>query len=546
MIALAATVESLMTAVPQLEADALSEEALAEIVERGVFRPAQDEALGHWFARFLSLRDALRAVINEADAAIDVPLWRIRDTQRWRSFVVGYAAACLLVRQDRFLLQRFATHTAIQRKLNEAFPEYRIERKHFSAIFSGCTDPLTALQLFEAMRVARRRRRHIAALIDDPQVGRIVRRLPQLECHLDPSKRSFVRHLLRFLRHRWRRRGASARQQTAFAVLEGFGRTASRINPGKVKRVTAAVRDEVAALLRPGDVIVSRHRYALTNYPLPGVWPHVSLYIGTAQQRDELGVDLDPVLAARWCGDRCTLEALRDGVRFRPLAETLNVDAFAILHPRVSVAGIAQALARAAVHEGKGYNFDFDFFTSDRLVCTEVVYRAYDGVEGMEFPLVERAGRQTLSAEDLLDIALDRGAFTPVALFGWPAGAADMITGEHPCATNLNRPSYWLLRAAAQRRTTLIVAAALFLRSLAREPAPESPLIRPPIQLNSFWAAPTRLTLTARPARAFLEVVVYACYLFGSLVAGFRCTFRTGKLRRGWALPDADLCRRTR
>lgn len=429
MIALGATVRSLMDAVPQLEADALGADQLGAIVARGVFRPAEDEAIGHWFARFLSQRDALWAVINEADAAIDVPLWRIRDKAQWRPFVIGYAAACLLVRQDRFLLQRFATHSAIQRKLNEAFPEYRIERKQFSAIFSGYTDPLTALQLFEAMRVARRRRKHLAQLLDDPQVGPIVRELPELEAHLDPSKRRFFRHLAMFLSHRWRRRGASARQQTVFAVLEGFGRTASRINPGKVKRVTPSVRDEAARLLRPGDVIVSRHRYALTNYLLPGVWPHVSLYIGTAEQRDALGVELTPELAVRWCGDRCTLEALRDGVRFRPLRETLNVDAFAILRPGISARGVAQALARAAVHEGKGYNFDFDFFTSDRLVCTEVVYRAYDGVEGVEIPLVQRAGRQTLSAEDLLDLALDHGVFEPVAVFGCPPRAQSLVTG---------------------------------------------------------------------------------------------------------------------
>jgi len=61
---------------------------------------------------------------------------------------------------------------------------------------------------------------------------------------------------------------------------------------------------------------------------------------------------------------------------------------------------------------------DFDFFSSDRIVCTEVVYRAYDGLEDIRFQLNERAGRKTLSAEDLLDFALDTEAFTPVAIFG--------------------------------------------------------------------------------------------------------------------------------
>lgn len=448
--ALHSTVASLIDAVPQLAASAMPAQTLATIVERGVFRPAEDEQLGHWFARFLTQREALWAVINDADAALDVPLWRIQEREQWRVFLVGYAAACLLVQQDRFLLQRFATHKLIQRKLNEAFPEYRIERKQFSAIFSGYTDLVTALQLLEAMRMVHKRRKHIALLGDDEQVGFIVRRLEELESHLDASKRNFLRHLLRFIVHRWRRRGASATQQTVFSVLEGFGRTASRINPGTTKQVTDAIREAAAQLLQPGDVLVSRHRYALTNYLLPGVWPHVSLYIGTPQQRDALGVELTPECAARWCGNRCTLEALRDGVRFRPLSETLNVDAFAILRPRISPAGIATALARVVQHEGKGYNFDFDFFTSDKLVCTEVVYRAFDGIETCHLPLVERAGRQTLSAEDLLDLALDTDTFEALALFGLPAGERQMITGA-PVREALIR-SYRSARVSAQER----------------------------------------------------------------------------------------------
>jgi len=57
------------------------------------------------------------------------------------------------------------------------------------------------------------------------------------------------------------------------------------------------------------------------------------------------------------------------------------------------------ALARGLSHEGKAYDFDFDFTRSDRMVCTEVVYRTYDGVGGMAFELKRRAVR--LGAEEL-------------------------------------------------------------------------------------------------------------------------------------------------
>jgi hypothetical protein len=68
-------------------------------------------------------------------------------------------------------------------------------------------------------------------------------------------------------------------------------------------------------------------------------------------------------------------------------------------------------------HEGKPYDFDFDFTRSDRLVCTEVVYRSYEGVGGLRFELTRRAGRLTLAAEDLLNMALERNGFELLAIY---------------------------------------------------------------------------------------------------------------------------------
>ncbi|MDH5620158.1 MAG: YiiX/YebB-like N1pC/P60 family cysteine hydrolase, partial [Gammaproteobacteria bacterium] len=120
----------------------------------------------------------------------------------------------------------------------------------------------------------------------------------------------------------------------------------------------------------------------------------------------------------RWTSDICVLESRKDGVLLRPLSETLLVDAFVVLRPVLSAGNIRRAVERALLHEGKKYNFDFNFFNSDRVVCTELVYRAFDGLEDIEFTLTERAGRKTLSAEDLLDYALETKSFTPVAIFG--------------------------------------------------------------------------------------------------------------------------------
>ena len=125
---------------------------------------------------------------------------------------------------------------------------------------------------------------------------------------------------------------------------------------------------------------------------------------------------------------RHVLEAMKDGVLIRSLRSPTSVDAVAVLRPQLNMAEVAEALARGLTHEGKSYDFDFDFTRSDRLVCTEVVYRSYEGLGPIRFQLSRRAGRQTLAAEDLIHMALARAGFEPLAAY-CPQHAAELQTG---------------------------------------------------------------------------------------------------------------------
>jgi len=112
------------------------------------------------------------------------------------------------------------------------------------------------------------------------------------------------------------------------------------------------------------------------------------------------------------------LEAKKDGVLLRDIEDTLQVDAFVVLRPKLSQAQIAQAIGKGLSHAGKLYDFIFDFSTSDRLVCTEVIYRAYHGVGPINFTLSTQAGRKCLSAEDFLNQAVAMDWFEPVIIYG--------------------------------------------------------------------------------------------------------------------------------
>jgi hypothetical protein len=399
------TIESLTQAADEIDNDAPSEVFLATVIDRGYLRPSEDESLGYWFARFLSVRDALWDTIKEALKRSNKTIRQLETDEDWRLFLVGYAAACTLIRLDRLLLFQVAEHSIIQRKLNEEFQEYRIPRKQYTRIFSAFIDHNHALMIPDAMRLAKKHRRKLEALKNDEQIGKVAQSLDHYESWLDSSRRNYVKRTLAYLSHKWRRRSVVAMNKSLANVMESAGRTASGVGGRSEKRINAQIRKDLAEILKPGDVLITRHDLVLTNLFLPGYWPHAALYIGTPEQRDELGIQINADKATRWQGDCCVLEALKDGVRFRHLSETLNVDHVVVLRPTLSNDAIKQGIERVVLHEGKLYNFDFDFFNSEKLVCTEVIYRAFDGLEDLHFPLTQRSGRQTLSAEDILTYA---------------------------------------------------------------------------------------------------------------------------------------------
>ncbi len=436
------TLQSLIVPVDELIGITTDLQFIPDAIERGLLRPSEDEALAHWYAKYLSLRGELWSIIKHCNEIAGVPLSGIRSDEQWRCFVIAYSAACLLVRIDRYFLFELATDKLIQKKLNQSFKEYRIPPRTFTHILNRFTNPKLALKLYEAMWKVRLRRFKIGKLQSDPLVGELVAKLPLYQTYLDPSKRNYIQRTAYFCKHAVTRKFASAKQKSMFAVLEKLGRATAEIAIDGNKQVTDDIQKQALAMLQPGDVLVTRHKYALSNFFLPGTWPHVALFVGTLEQRKALDIQLSAKHEEMWDARVSTFESKKDGVKLRSLHETLSVDYFAILRPTLSQQAVREGIERVLKHEGKRYNFDFDFFRSDRLVCTEVIYRAFDGLEDMQFSLSERAGRQTLSAEDILDMAMDTDAYELIGLFGYPVSMPTIVTGER--ASQLLIESYRL------------------------------------------------------------------------------------------------------
>jgi len=404
----------------------LSEAATA--AKRGYFTPQEDEQLRIVFAKYLLARNVLHEAVNELipfafEESVPSPL-------REQAFLVGYAAGTLLVNSATFILEHAQQSPVLKEKLDEAEPRFGIPRKKFTHIYESLSSPTNLIAMHKSQKFIRSHADELRKLATSDTLQKVVTLLENNPIRYP----GLTGGILARIRYRWYsllRRNISGYRQAFFAVLEGSGRVISELeNPLHEKLLTPEIQAEIHSHLQPGDLFVTRHHQAVSNLFLPGFWPHAALYIGTLENRQQLGISCSEEILKRCSGEIEVLEAKKDGVLFRPLKETFHVDCVSIIRPQLNQEQLRECIESVLTHEGKLYDFSFDFTRADRMVCTEVIYRAYEGVGPIQLPLTERAGRLTLSAEDLLQQAVKNDGFDVVGVFGIGPATTHPIFGE--------------------------------------------------------------------------------------------------------------------
>ncbi|MBI5368980.1 MAG: hypothetical protein HZA54_18230 [Planctomycetes bacterium] len=206
----------------------------------------------------------------------------------------------------------------------------------------------------------------------------------------------------------------------------------------KVTRRAALITEEqtrgMQAVLEPGDILIERRNWYLSNVGLPGFWPHAALYLGSYTELAAY-FDADPETRA-WCAAAGSdgalellarrgpdaaeafrqeafghparvIEAVSEGVLFSSLEHSCAADYVAALRPRLPRLDKFKAVAAAFGHWGKPYDFNFDFLTDDGIVCSELVYKAYrpdTDKRGLTLELSESLGRKVFPANEFVGV----------------------------------------------------------------------------------------------------------------------------------------------
>ena len=186
--------------------------------------------------------------------------------------------------------------------------------------------------------------------------------------------------------------------------------------------------DDLSHSLEPGDILLERREWYLTNVGIPGFWTHAALYIGTPEQRLALSQDpqvkdwlgqmgarsLDALIQLRYPGAFASMqrpyhdghlpqviEAISAGVSLTSLNYSATCDSLAVLRPRLSKADRAAAVVRAMRYHARPYDYAFDFTSDQSLVCTELVVKSYlpgEKKQGLDLPLENVMGQMITPA----------------------------------------------------------------------------------------------------------------------------------------------------
>jgi hypothetical protein len=386
---------------------------IAAAAQRGYFTPDEEDRV----------RQALLAYRNYRLAAYEV-IFRYRDfaripdeSLRLRSFLVAFAAALVLYEKSLKIIQVAEHQPLLRAKLNEPDTKFGLEAGFFDDVLVGYSSLFNYWALVRAAGFWRSQRRGLFHRLEPQSDWRWL-------CDLIRRKRRVVRRrlfdvLLRRLRYDWRafwRTLLRPARQTRYSLQTLLGGHFARVHivPHPVHVLTPEVLGELRPQLQAGDVLLCRAEGKLTAALLPGFWSHVAIYLGSRVELEALHVRAHPHAAKCWeqipekAGSLgCVIEGVAPRVRLCPLEKSLQADHVLVLRPNVGPADIAAALGEAFGHLGKPYDFEFDFNVSNRIVCTELVYRAYHQRGSIQFPLVKRLGRFTLSGDDLVHLALD-------------------------------------------------------------------------------------------------------------------------------------------
>lgn len=398
------TLESLQSELVALDGAFEQFRAQGDWQTRGYFDAEEVDRLEQLLFLFTAYHSALLDMVQSYDAVETVAATTSAELE---VHVLAASALLLMVNHTAQLVTVFAGDDIAIKQVNQAYYRSEIPFGTYDTARGDVTNPdyRDAVQhdktLYEAA-VSDKNSLLYQLIQEGGEFSELIDSLPQL---LDEADRRLARVAELYPSHLGAvassSRDSLGRHPLLYEVRAVVFKDVSRLKSpaAHLIRFSDEQKAEIYGLLQPGDLVLTYTAGYMSSLFIPGAFKHGITFVGTTEQRkalalspadaDKAQVYQEQVLAANLGAltlkdgqPADMIEAVAEGVIFNNLGLIMDthVNRLLVLRPRLSEAQRRAFLVGIYSYLGDGYDFRFDFSDATRQVCTEVIYRAMDGV----------------------------------------------------------------------------------------------------------------------------------------------------------------------
>jgi uncharacterized protein YycO len=319
---------------------------------------------------------------------------QLSDADRTAEIIIGMAAAVTLYDNHQITNDALAGHPLLRDKLNEAYPELGVEGGYLSASNYRALNPEYRKAMNDAVRYFKDNKPAIAQQINQssPTIQALYQTVTESPIIKKVRGGSVFKQIivLPFKVAKGTTEGVVGLSDLGLKRIKFTGSKVAgntmgmvRWRDGKLKNDTAVLQ-ALQAQLQPGDILLEKTPFTLTDKSIPGHFGHAALYTGSAEQLKTLGANSSSVQKnmANIAAGNTVVEALRGGVQLNSLQHFMNIDDVAVLRPKyLNQQAKIDAVNLALGNLGKQYDFNFDVNTTEKIVCSELIYIVYPQID---------------------------------------------------------------------------------------------------------------------------------------------------------------------
>jgi len=174
--------------------------------------------------------------------------------------------------------------------------------------------------------------------------------------------------------------------------------------------------DKMKDKLKPGDIILTRRNWKLTNSGIPGFWVHSALYTGSLIEMKEFfnrnvegdieRINKDALKELKEESEYKVIESIRPGVVLRTIEQAASSDFLVVFRPKkLDKEDIYKAVLKAFEYYSKPYDYYFDFYSNDAFICSELIVKSYETNEskkGINFDKKLISGRLIVPTNNII------------------------------------------------------------------------------------------------------------------------------------------------